>query len=174
MRTNRFSGETRILRGFDGWIEVEDRITGKQHARVLAVAKDHGVPMSVLPQIVKNHGFAETNEITQDQYDAVVADIEKWKAPTSDQVQIHNFASSIRAKFPGAYDDMDDATLAQRIVAKYPQCSDMLPKPIVPGAIQTAPTAKPPLPPGYYDVDALNCLVPPPPPGFVPERQGFK
>jgi hypothetical protein len=33
-------------------------------------------------------------------------------------------ASKTRSKFPGAYDDLDDTTLAQKIVSKYPQYSD--------------------------------------------------
>lgn len=35
------------------------------------------------------------------------------------------FASKIRGKYPGTYDDLDDQTLAQKIVQKYPQYSDV-------------------------------------------------
>ena len=35
------------------------------------------------------------------------------------------FASKIRNKYPGAYDDMDDRMLAEKIVQKYPQYSDV-------------------------------------------------
>ncbi len=34
-------------------------------------------------------------------------------------------AQSIRSKFPGQYDDMDDVSLEQKVLAKYPQYSDM-------------------------------------------------
>ena len=35
------------------------------------------------------------------------------------------FATKIRQKYPGSYDDMDDATLSRKIVDKYPQYSDV-------------------------------------------------
>lgn len=34
-------------------------------------------------------------------------------------------AASIRAKYPGAYDDLDDAALEQQVLAKYPQYADL-------------------------------------------------
>lgn len=42
--------------------------------------------------------------------------------------QVASFASKIRAKFPGAYDDLKDDELATKIVTKHPEYSDMLPK----------------------------------------------
>lgn len=36
-----------------------------------------------------------------------------------------DFASKIRSKYPGSYDDLDDRTLASKIVQKYPQYSDV-------------------------------------------------
>lgn len=36
------------------------------------------------------------------------------------------FADKIRSKYPGAYDDMDDNTLTQKVLAKYPQYQDMV------------------------------------------------
>lgn len=45
-----------------------------------------------------------------------------------DQSQIQDFAGRVRAKFPGAYDDLDDVTLAQKVVARHPEYTDMLPK----------------------------------------------
>src|ERR1039458_1027528 len=42
--------------------------------------------------------------------------------------QVASFASKIRARFPGAYDDLKDDELATKIVTKHPEYSDMLPK----------------------------------------------
>lgn len=36
-----------------------------------------------------------------------------------------DFSAKIKAKYPGTYDDMDDQDLAKRMVAKYPQYSDV-------------------------------------------------
>lgn len=59
----------------------------------------------------------------------------------NDQATVQGFASKVRAKFPGSYDDMDDTTLAQKVVAKHPEYSDILPK-----SFGTAPVAPVPLP----------------------------
>ncbi len=48
---------------------------------------------------------------------------------------LNPLAAKIRAAHPGAYDDMDDAELTKRVLAKYPQYSDLagtgVPKPQV-------------------------------------------
>lgn len=50
------------------------------------------------------------------------------------------FAQRIRAKHPGAYDDLNDQTLASRVIAKYPQYADMLrPEDAVPMAAGAQP-----------------------------------
>lgn len=42
-------------------------------------------------------------------------------------------AASIRAKYPGAYDDLDDAALEQQVLLKYPQYADLVePEPVAP------------------------------------------
>jgi hypothetical protein len=41
--------------------------------------------------------------------------------------QVSAFAAMIRAKYPGAYDDLSDDDLARKTLAKYPQYSDLLP-----------------------------------------------
>jgi hypothetical protein len=51
-------------------------------------------------------------------------------------LSIPDFAALIRSKHPGAYDDLPDTTLAQKVVSKYPQYSDM-----IAGNYQTAPGA---------------------------------
>jgi len=38
---------------------------------------------------------------------------------------LNELADRIRAKHPGAYDDMDDAELTKRVLAKYPEYSDL-------------------------------------------------
>lgn len=38
---------------------------------------------------------------------------------------LNSLVEKIRAAHPGAYDDMDDATLTNRVLAKYPQYSDL-------------------------------------------------
>ncbi len=53
----------------------------------------------------------------------------------------NELATRMRAKYPGAYDDLDDGTLTQKVIAKYPQYSDLAPKSVMPGAVQTAPGA---------------------------------
>src|SRR5690349_8769957 len=49
---------------------------------------------------------------------------------------LNPLVEKIRAAHPGAYDDMDDATLTKRVLAKYPQYSDLagpgIPKPANP------------------------------------------
>jgi hypothetical protein len=51
-------------------------------------------------------------------------------------LSIPDFANLIRSKNPGAYNDIADNDLAQKVLAKYPQYSDM-----VAGAYQTRPGA---------------------------------
>lgn len=64
---------------------------------------------------------------------------------SADTSQPQTLAQRIRAKFPGSYDDMDDATLESKVLAKYPQYGD-LPRTQVQkmpqnfGTIQAAPT----------------------------------
>jgi hypothetical protein len=41
------------------------------------------------------------------------------------QTAQQTLAQTVRAKYPGAYDDMDDMTLESKVLAKYPQYSDM-------------------------------------------------
>lgn len=41
-------------------------------------------------------------------------------------MNVQEFAATVRAKHPGAYEDMDDATLTQKVLAKYPQYQDMV------------------------------------------------
>lgn len=43
---------------------------------------------------------------------------------------LNPLVSKIRAAYPGAYDDMDDASLTKAILAKYPQYSDLAAPPI--------------------------------------------
>ncbi len=38
---------------------------------------------------------------------------------------LNPLVDKIRAQYPGAYDDMDDATLTKSVLAKYPQYSDL-------------------------------------------------
>ncbi len=57
------------------------------------------------------------------------------------------FASKVRAKYPGAYDDLKDDELATKIVQKHPEYADMLPK----GYGQ-----KPPVPTGSAATDFSN------------------
>src|ERR1019366_5750335 len=46
---------------------------------------------------------------------------------------LNPLVEKVRAAHPGAYDDMDDASLTAAIVAKYPQYSDLaLPRPPTP------------------------------------------
>lgn len=40
-------------------------------------------------------------------------------------IQSQTLAGMVRAKYPGAYDDLDDATLEKNVLAKYPQYSDL-------------------------------------------------
>lgn len=48
-------------------------------------------------------------------------------------------AQKIRAKFPGVYDDLDDATLEARVLAKHPEYKDMV-APETPAAPSMGPT----------------------------------
>jgi hypothetical protein len=48
-------------------------------------------------------------------------------------------ASKVRAKFPGAYDDLSDDALGQAVVQKHPEYQDLVN--MSPGAMQTAPGA---------------------------------
>lgn len=58
---------------------------------------------------------------------------------------LNPLVAKIRAAHPGAYDDMDDATLTKRVLAKYPQYSDLagagVPKP--PNPIEQEIKSKP-------------------------------
>src|ERR1035438_3555684 len=52
---------------------------------------------------------------------------------------LNQLVDTIRAKYPGAYDDMDDASLTKSVLAKYPQYSDL--------AAPGLGSVKPPAPP---------------------------
>src|SRR5579864_2499721 len=41
------------------------------------------------------------------------------------QPQTSTLAQAIRSKYPGSYDDLSDSDLEEKILAKYPQYSDM-------------------------------------------------
>jgi hypothetical protein len=63
---------------------------------------------------------------------------------------LNQLVDKIRALHPGAYDDMDDATLTKKVLAKYPQYSDLaapaMPKPPNPIAQVAAPQKPPSIP----------------------------
>lgn len=46
--------------------------------------------------------------------------------PVSEQLSAKDFAARVRQKYPGAYDDLNDQVLVDKIVAKYPQYKDMI------------------------------------------------
>ena len=46
---------------------------------------------------------------------------------SADDQQVKDFAGKIRAKYPGAYDDMPDFQLSKAIATKHPEYADMLP-----------------------------------------------
>lgn len=48
------------------------------------------------------------------------------------------FAAKVRAKYPGSYDSLDDATLTQKVIDKYPQYKDVVTMDEGPGAIKSA------------------------------------
>ena len=57
---------------------------------------------------------------------------------------LNPLVEKVRAAHPGAYDDMDDASLTAAIVAKYPQYSDLaLPRPPIPPELQGSVTKIP-------------------------------
>lgn len=56
---------------------------------------------------------------------------------------LNPLVTKIRGMHPGAYDDMDDATLTKRVLAKYPQYSDLA----TPGGDVNNPAASVPRPP---------------------------
>ena len=56
-------------------------------------------------------------------------------------------AAKIRAKYPGAYDGIDDATLEKQVLAKYPQYAKLAePEPAKTEGRSWADTAQPPSP----------------------------
>lgn len=61
-------------------------------------------------------------------------------APQTPQAPPSDLAGKVRAKYPGTYDDLDDATLTKKILAKYPQYGDL-------AAPSSAPAPKPTTPP---------------------------
>lgn len=48
------------------------------------------------------------------------------------------FAAKVRAKYPGSYDSLDDATLTQKVLAKYPQYKDVVTADEGPGVLKSA------------------------------------
>jgi hypothetical protein len=57
---------------------VPKRITEPQRKRMFGIAKDQNVPFGEVANIFKTHGFQQAFEITQDKYDAIVAEVQKW------------------------------------------------------------------------------------------------
>ena len=68
-------------------------------------------------------------------------------------------AQRVRAKFPGSYDDLDDYTLEQKVLAKYPQYSD-LPQTPSPQEQQVASRPGVPRPSLYAPTGAPQSQVP--------------
>jgi hypothetical protein len=60
------------------------------------------------------------------------------KGPVTPQ-PLNDLVARVRAKYPGAYDDMDDATLTKKILAKYPQYSDLAAPKLTVGAPSSLP-----------------------------------
>lgn len=60
------------------------------------------------------------------------------------------FAGKIKSKYPGSYDDMDDMDLARKMVAKYPEYSDISFK----DENRNEPSIM------NYDVDGMNLPFP--------------
>src|SRR6185312_12984609 len=52
---------------------------------------------------------------------------------------LNDLVARVRAKYPGAYDDMDDATLTKKILAKYPEYSDLAAPKLSVGAPSSLP-----------------------------------
>jgi len=57
-----------------------DRISQPQVKRIFGVAHGVGMPLTELPKILHAHGFSQSHEVTKDRYEAVIADIQAWKA----------------------------------------------------------------------------------------------
>lgn len=56
---------------------------------------------------------------------------------------LNPLVAKVRAKYPGAYDDLDDAELTKRVLAKYPQYEDLArPDSPMPGSPTTQPEMK--------------------------------
>lgn len=90
--------------------------------------------MSTTPNLLQDQDFLNASRADQIGYMKSI-DADFANANPADQNAYLNhilgmahpqtLAQMIRAKYPGAYDDMDDATLEQKILAKYPQYSDL-------------------------------------------------
>src|SRR5215472_18729193 len=50
-------------------------------------------------------------------------------AASAQQLTPQQFAARVRAKYPGAYDDLSDTDLTQKVLTKYPEYSDMVSMP---------------------------------------------
>lgn len=57
-----------------------NRISDAQRKRIFGVAHGVGMPIENLPTILHKHGFEQAHEVTKDRYDAVVSEIQNWKA----------------------------------------------------------------------------------------------
>src|SRR5215469_3164383 len=78
-------------------------------------------------------------------------------------------AQMIRAKYPGAYDDLSDTELEQKILAKYPQYSDLPRTQTIPGAPDGLPGVPKPANPILGENTVSRSRMIPGPGGGFPQ-----
>ncbi len=92
-------------------------------AKVYAPASDKNDPLQYAKNIASKIGAGISDKISNfklDEFAGAVAHAEGYVAPSAgSQMSVHDFAAKIKQKYP-AYQNVDDQTLVQKIIAKYP------------------------------------------------------
>lgn len=97
--------------------------------------------------------------------------------PATDQLSSKDFAARVRQKYPGAYDDLSDSMLVDKIIAKYPQYKDMVQagsqQPSMSAGTKTFEEAHPPEQQGKLKRFAAGAGIPTNADEFVNTAQGM-
>jgi hypothetical protein len=83
----------------------------------------------------KDHGIAQNADKNKTTTDEASVQHGPWENYVAKRMNSKDCAAKVRTFSPGAYDDLDDATLSKKVLAKYPAYCDVTSSPpaVIPG-----------------------------------------
>jgi hypothetical protein len=116
---------------------VPDTPTSEQENAAIAAAEEECSgeidphQKSVHEQLIqyrKDHGIQQDADKSKTADDAAVPR-DRWEKYAVKRLNPRDCAAKVRTFYPGAYDDLDDATLTKKVLVKYPTYCDVTPSP---------------------------------------------